>query len=308
MNWFRTVRPAAKVALAESAGFDGIRLDSVSVAYQGREVVSGVSGCFAPGQLTAIVGPNGAGKSSLLAAITGRVRPSAGAVLMPAGVRAHLACLPQQAQIERSVPLCVADVVALGLWRELGAFGGMRAAHHARVAQALAEVGLSDAAQRPVAALSAGQFQRMLFARLLLQDARVLLLDEPFNAVDEDTTAALMAIVQRWRGEGRTVIAVLHDLQLVRASFDQILWLNRRCLAWGPTAAVLQARSEPAPAEPPEWQPLPELDLPELPIDTVPSGLPTLGHALHNRPVALHQLHRYGLAGHDAARHQGPRP
>lgn len=245
-SWFRrvsTARPAVGSDHGAEAAAQAIRLLDLSVAYPGREALSGISGRFAPGQLTAIVGPNGAGKSTLLAALMGRVRPNAGAVLMPAGLRERLAWLPQQAQVERSVPLCVADVVALGLWRELGAFGGLNARQRERVAQALQTVGLAQAAQWPVAALSAGQFQRMLFARVLVQDAAVVLLDEPFNAVDEPTAAALLAIVRRWRDEGRTVIAVLHDLQMVRELCDEVLWLDRRCLAWGPTAQVLDARS-----------------------------------------------------------------
>jgi zinc/manganese transport system ATP-binding protein len=178
----------------------------------------------------------------------GRLNPSAGQIDLPPALRERLAWLPQQAQIERSVPMRVADVVALGLWRELGPFGGLRADQQQRVQAALDAVGLGAQAERPVAALSAGQFQRMLFARVLVQDARLVLLDEPFNAVDEDTAADLMAIVRRWRDEGRTVIAVLHDLALERAAFDQTLWLNRRCLAWGLTAEVLQVR--PAMPEP----------------------------------------------------------
>lgn len=238
--------------LAAQASPEALRLTDLALAYQGREVVSGVSGRFAPGRLTAIIGPNGAGKSSLLAAIMGRLSPSAGHIDLPSALRAHLAWLPQQAQIERSVPMHVADVVALGLWRELGPFGGLRADQRQRVQAALDAVGLGAQAERPVAALSAGQCQRMLFARVLVQDARLVLLDEPFNAVDEDTAADLMVIVRRWRDEGRTVIAVLHDLQLVRAAFDEVLWLNRRCLAWGPTAEVLQVRPAvpgPAPAD-----------------------------------------------------------
>jgi zinc/manganese transport system ATP-binding protein len=94
---------------------------------------------------------------------------------------------------------------------------------------------------RPVGSLSAGQFQRVLFARLLLQDAPVILLDEPFNALDARTAADLLAMVHRWHGEGRTVVAVLHDLELVRRQFPETLLLARDCLGWGPTPEVLTA-------------------------------------------------------------------
>ncbi|MFM2055860.1 MAG: hypothetical protein RLY71_245 [Pseudomonadota bacterium] len=278
--WRQTgaIAPSQSSAPAADAPPGALRLTDLSLAYQGREVVSGVSGSFAPGQLTAIIGPNGAGKSSLLAAIMGRLSPSAGRIDLPPALRAHLAWLPQQAQIERSVPMRVADVVALGLWRELGPFGGLRTDQQQRVQAALDAVGLGAQAERPVAALSAGQFQRMLFARVLVQDARLVLLDEPFNAVDEDTAADLMVIVRRWRDEGRTVIAVLHDLALVRAAFDETLWLNRRCLAWGPTAEVLQVR----PA-------VPEPALADL-VGELPAGWPgvrpeVLPPGWHSRPA-----------------------
>ncbi|MEY4753770.1 MAG: hypothetical protein RJA44_1445 [Pseudomonadota bacterium] len=248
-HWLRRLLPTGTPATsiepaATAAGV--IRLEQLSVSYRHRLAVSHVSGSFAPGALTAIVGPNGAGKTSLLSAITGRLAPSSGAVLMPAALRQRLAWLPQHAHLERGVPLRVQDVVALGLWRELGAFGGLRPEQLARIEQALQAVGLADCAEQSVAALSAGQCQRMLFARVLVQDPAVVLLDEPFNAVDEDTTAALVALLLRWRDEGRTIIAVLHDLALVRRIADQILWLDQRCLAWGPTAEVLHSRALPA--------------------------------------------------------------
>jgi zinc/manganese transport system ATP-binding protein len=133
----------------------------------------------------------------------------------------------------------VADV--LGLWGETGAFRSIGRAGRARAVAALAAVGLDGFAARPVGSLSAGQFQRVLFARQLLQDAPVILLDEPFNALDARTAADLLAMVHRWHGEGRTVIAVLHDLELVRREFPETLLLARDCLGWGPTDQVLTA-------------------------------------------------------------------
>ncbi len=108
-----------------------------------------------------------------------------------------------------------------------------------RAEEALAAVGLSGFARRPVGSLSAGQFQRLLFARLLVQDAPILLLDEPFTAVDARTAADLLAILRRWHGEGRTILVVLHDLDLVRAEFPEALLLAREKIAWGPTAEAL---------------------------------------------------------------------
>jgi zinc/manganese transport system ATP-binding protein len=219
----------------------GIQLRDLTVAYRGHPAVHHLSGSFVPGSLTAVVGPNGAGKTSLMAAIMGRVRPSGGEVLSEAGAQRRIAWLPQQSEIDRSFPIRVFDLMALGHWARLGAFRGMNAAQREAVHRALDAVGLNGFERRSIAELSAGQFQRVLFARVLLQDAPVILLDEPFNAIDARTTADLLAVIARWHAEARTVIAVLHDMEQVRLHFDQTLLLARRCVAWGPTAEVLNA-------------------------------------------------------------------
>jgi ABC-type dipeptide/oligopeptide/nickel transport system ATPase subunit len=113
----------------------------------------------------------------------------------------------------------------------------------ARVAAALDKVGLSGFATRPVGALSAGQFQRVMFARLMLQDAKLLLLDEPTAAVDTRTEADLVAQIRAWHAEGRTVVVVLHDLDLVRALCPQALLLAGSKVAWGATEQVLTAEN-----------------------------------------------------------------
>jgi zinc/manganese transport system ATP-binding protein len=202
-----------------------------------------LSGEFASGSLTAVVGPNGAGKTSLLAAIMGRLQPTHGEVCMAADLRGRIAWLPQQAAIDRSFPIRVFDLVALGHWSRVGSFRAVNSAQSEQVQHALQVVGLGGFERRSIDELSAGQFQRVLFARVLLQDASVILLDEPFNAIDARTTADLLAVVAHWHAQARTVIAVLHDLEQVREHFDRTLLLARRCVAWGPTAQVLQAEN-----------------------------------------------------------------
>jgi zinc/manganese transport system ATP-binding protein len=199
-----------------------IRLTDVTVSHARRPAVHHVSGRFAPGSLTAVVGPNGAGKSTLLRALAGLHRPDVGRIEGTAG---QVALLPQAAALDRGFPIACLDVVLFGLWREAGAFRTIGAAGRDRARAALAAVGLDGFAGRPVGSLSAGQFQRVLFARLLLQDAPVILLDEPFNALDARTAA----------------VAVLHDLELVRREFPDTLLLARDCLGWGPTGEVLTA-------------------------------------------------------------------
>jgi len=218
-----------------------IRLENLTVSYRRHPAVHHVSGSFADGQATAIFGPNGAGKSTLLKAIMGALKPDAGRVLMRGVARRDMAYLPQQSEIDRSLPVSVIDLVSSGHWQRSGLFGKVGRNDDDASWNALVTVGLEDFATRPIAALSSGQFQRVLFARILVQDAPLILLDEPFNAVDATTTADLLRLVERWKTEGRTVIAVLHDEQQVREHFPQTLLMAREVIAWGDTAEVLTA-------------------------------------------------------------------
>ena len=214
-------------------------LHDLTVSHRGHPAVHHLSGRFLSGGLTAVVGPNGAGKSTLLAALAGSRPDHQGRIHRDPALR--LAWLPQAAAIERGFPMRVQELVSLGLWHRRGIFGRLRSEDHAGIEQALAAVGLAGCGRRWIGELSAGQLQRVLFARVLLQDAGVILLDEPFNAIDARTTADLLALLPRWRSEGRTVIAVLHDLDQVRAHFDEVLLLAREAIAWGPAGEVLRA-------------------------------------------------------------------
>ena len=216
-----------------------LEIDDLTVAFDRRPAVHHLSGRFAAGSLTAIVGPNGAGKSTLLKTIVGILRPDAGRIALGLMSAADLAYLPQQAELDRSFPITVADTVALGLWHQIGVLRGLDRELAGRVEGALAAVGLGGLGRAAIGHLSVGQLQRVLFTRLVLQDARAILLDEPFAAVDAKTTADLLAIVQRWHGEGRTVVAVLHDLDQVRKHFPETLLLAREPVAWGRTAEAL---------------------------------------------------------------------
>jgi len=217
----------------------GVKLEGVSVAYGTRLAVTGITGQFAPASLTAVVGPNGAGKSSLLQAIAG-IRPlQSGRIGSGARHQNVLAYLPQKAEIERNFPVRVGELIALGAWRSFGAFRRPPDSVFDRVAEAAASAGLDGLLNRPIENLSVGEFQRALFARLLLQDASVILLDEPFAAVDERTAEDLLRVVLHWHQTGRTVIAVLHDLDQIRAHFPTTLLLARACIAWGDTVSVL---------------------------------------------------------------------
>jgi zinc/manganese transport system ATP-binding protein len=228
------------VSLRRITGADGgVALRNVTVRYGRRIALEAVTGEFISGSLTAVVGPNGAGKSTLLAAIAGVVRLAGGAVNCAA--RSRLAYLPQRTAIDPEYPLTLSELITLGGWREFGAFRSPNASLRLRVAAAAETVGLAGRLGRPIGELSLGELQRGLFARVIVQDAAVILLDEPFAAVDAQSLSVLLAQVTRWHEEGRTVIVVLHDLSLVRAHFPSTLVLARRCLAWGTTEVALPA-------------------------------------------------------------------
>jgi zinc/manganese transport system ATP-binding protein len=213
-----------------------IRLDDLTLGYDGHPAVHHLNGAFAAGSLTAIVGPNGSGKSTLLKGIMGWLTPLGGKILRSGEV----AYLPQAAEIDKSFPATVNELVGLGLWKRRGVFGGLDATDRERIAMALHAVGLDGFARRPIDTLSGGQMQRALFARVLLQDAPIVLLDEPFTAIDERTVHDLIHLVAHWHQEGRTVVAVLHDLELVRRHFPETLLLAREPIAWGRTPIALK--------------------------------------------------------------------
>ena len=216
-----------------------LQFRDVTLGYDRHPAVHHLDGEIASGALIAVVGPNGAGKSTLFRGIVGILKPLAGSIGLGNLDARDIAYLPQTVDIDRSFPISVFDFVGTGLWRSTGLFGGMGKAARDRIAQALAAVGLNGFENRVIGTLSGGQMQRMLFARVLLQDARVIVLDEPFNAIDAKTSADLIALVKRWHGEGRTVLAALHDLDMVRNHFPETLLLARGPVAWGSTAQVL---------------------------------------------------------------------
>jgi zinc/manganese transport system ATP-binding protein len=216
-----------------------IQFTDVTLGYDRHPAVHHLTGSVETGSLIAVVGPNGAGKSTLFKGITGTLKPLAGRIERNGFDVREIAYLPQAAEIDRSFPISLYDMVAMGLWRQTGPFGGLGHKQRHTIEAGIAAVGLTGFEQRVIGTLSGGQMQRMLFARLLIQDARLIVLDEPFSAIDSKTCDDLMKLVQRWNKEGRTVIAATHDMELVRANFPQTLLLAREPVAWGATRSVL---------------------------------------------------------------------
>jgi len=242
-GWLRNVagRPDRSIVPLPPAGANAIEVRNVQVRHGRNVALENVSGCFAGGSLTAVVGPNGAGKSTLLNVLSGLARPNRGEVVCPARGRRQMAYLQQQTELDRDFPVTVAEIVGLGLWRDFGAFRAPPRVVADRVAEAVGAVGLLDQLNRRIGELSAGQLRRTFFARLLLLEAEVMLLDEPFAAVDTRTVDVLLALMARWHTEGRTIVAVMHEVSQVRAHFPSTLLLARSPIAWGDTSAVLTA-------------------------------------------------------------------
>jgi zinc/manganese transport system ATP-binding protein len=220
-----------------------LRLEAVQKRFGGLVVLNNIDIAVRPNELIGLIGPNGAGKSTLFRGIVGILKPLSGSILTGGVDPKDIAYLPQSADIDRTFPISVFDFVGTGLWRGVGFFGGIGKGARVKIAQALAAVGLSGFENRGIGTLSGGQMQRMLFARVLLQDARLIVLDEPFNAIDAKTSADLLALVKQWHAEGRTVVAALHDMDLVRAHFPETLLLARGKVAWGVTSDVLTVQN-----------------------------------------------------------------
>jgi zinc/manganese transport system ATP-binding protein len=217
-----------------------LKLNNLSAGYDRHPVVHHVGGTFPDASMTAVVGPNGGGKSTLVKAIAGFMPLMTGGIDFGGMTPDEIAYLPQQFEIDRTFPLSVIDVVLLGHWPRLGALGGIRKNHKAEALNALAQVDMAAFADRPIISLSTGQWQRVLFARLSLQRAKLILLDEPFAAIDGRTTHDLIHMLEHWRHEGSTIICVMHDYNLVRDHFPQSLVLARDLIAWGDTKDALR--------------------------------------------------------------------
>lgn len=217
-----------------------IQFQEVALGYGNHPIIKHLTAEIPGNALLALVGANGTGKSTLLKALMGELKPMQGSIQLNGFSHQDIAYLPQRASLEQSFPMSVRDCVAMGLWRQIGSFGFVSKAQQHLIDQALETVGLSDMSENNLSSLSGGQMQRALFARLMLQDARVILLDEPFNAVDEQTIQDLMALVKQWHRQGRTTLTVLHDQELVRHYFPETLYLANSQAVVGNTNDVLK--------------------------------------------------------------------
>ncbi|MGF1447512.1 MAG: metal ABC transporter ATP-binding protein [Pikeienuella sp.] len=216
-----------------------VSLRQLGIGYPELTLARGLSFDIEAGTTLAVLGSNGTGKSTFVKMLLGLLPPCEGKLDWPSGRPREIGYLAQLTEFDRRFPIRVRDLAAMGAWRGLGFWSGLDRAIRARTAAALEEVGVLAIADQPLHTLSGGQLQRALFARVILQDAPLILLDEPFTAVDQTTEAHLLAIIRRWRGEGRTVVLVLHDLSTVLDHCTHALLLGGGVGTQGPVDAVL---------------------------------------------------------------------
>lgn len=219
-----------------------IEVHDLTVAYRDKPALWDIDLTVPPGVLLAVVGPNGAGKTTLLKAMLGLLRPVSGQVLIHgqpyATHKQSVAYVPQRTSVDWEFPTTVADVVTMGTYGQLGWFRRPGPLQKEATRDALERVGMAAFAQRQISQLSGGQQQRVFLARALVQQAPVYFMDEPFQGVDAPTELAIVDILKELRAQGRTVLVVHHDLSTVPTYFDQVLLLNVRTVASGPTAEV----------------------------------------------------------------------
>ncbi|CAM3395827.1 Fe(3+) dicitrate transport ATP-binding protein FecE [Klebsiella spallanzanii] len=217
-----------------------IELDHLVAGYEGLAITPSLSGTIETGSMTAIVGLNGCGKSTLLKTLAGFIPPVSG-YLNWRGRRPVIGWLAQRHALESQFPLTVQDVVSQGSWPRVSLLRGLKGEVLQRIVASLERVGLLAMAKTPIEELSGGQFQRMLFARVMVQRAPLVMLDEPFTGIDEATCRELMTLILEMHQQGQTILAVLHDNQRVADYFPETLLLTSQRARWGNTADVLPA-------------------------------------------------------------------
>lgn len=215
-----------------------VTLTNVTVGYDKHPAVHHLSGCLGQGEWLAVMGPNGGGKSTLLKALAGLIPNHEGTIERHNLNEKCIAYLPQTLEIHRQFPITVEELVLSGAVPQKGLWSSLKKNRHDMVA-ALKAVNLLGFEKRPIGTLSGGQLQRALFARVMMQNAQLILLDEPLAAVDQHTREDLMTLMKQWPQEGRTVVIVLHDEALVKKYIPQTLLLARDKIAWGKTQDVL---------------------------------------------------------------------
>ena len=226
-------------SLAASAA---LHLRDIEVSYGSSVALRGVSADIAPGMIAGVIGPNGSGKSTLLKAIAGVLPVSLGTIrLGDTDIRQHaarVAFVPQREEVNWDFPVTARDVVLMGRYRTKGWLRWPGAADRAMADAALERLGLGGMGERHISQFSGGQQQRIFLARAMVQEPLLVLLDEPFSGVDVTNRAIFHETIRELAGRGIIVMIATHELAEVQQTTDLVLCLNRRMIAFGPTATT----------------------------------------------------------------------
>lgn len=217
-----------------------LSIHNLTAGYNRHPIIHHINATFEKGDLVAIVGPNGGGKSTLLRVIDKQIEPMEGSIINKFSSKA---CIPQKHNIDYNFPIKLKTFISFGLIKKTGLFKPLSSSDKSHINEALQLVGLEKFADAYLSNLSGGQLQRALFARMSLQNADLLLLDEPFNAIDQKTITELSHILQQWNKEGKTIIAVIHDISMVKNIFPKTFLLAREIVGFGDTEKILTEKN-----------------------------------------------------------------
>lgn len=218
-------------------------VDGLNISFGHFTALKDINLCFPKGSLTAIVGPNGGGKSTLMKCVTGQLQPTKGRICLHGTSSENISYVPQKSFLDTSFPITVHEVAAMGLLSKKNLYRAITSDQIEKLDQTLEGMGLQNQREQLVETLSGGQFQRLLFARLLLQDQPLIILDEPFAHIDEQTKEVLLSIIQTWHQKGKTIVVILHELDLVKRFFPNTVLLAREVISRGPTDQVMSEKN-----------------------------------------------------------------
>lgn len=224
-----------------------LTISNLSLAYDGQTIFHDLSLSLRPGNITGMIGPNGAGKSSLVKAILGLIATETGNIQFKGETlnlsKHRIAYVEQRKEIDLTFPIQIKDLVLTGAYAQLGLFHKPGSKEKAAAWKVMQQVQIEHLADRQLNQVSGGQLQRAFVARAILQDADLIILDEPFVGIDAESEGQIMNILRLWKQEGRTILVIHHDLSKVHDYFDELILMNRGIIQTGPSQQVFTAEN-----------------------------------------------------------------
>ena len=219
------------------AGATVFSAKNASIGYSQTPVLTGITLSLSPGHALALIGPNGSGKTTLMRALLGSAQVISGEVSCPLD---FLGYVPQNSDIDLSFPISVRQVVEMGMYPKAKLLRPLSREQKVAVSTALEQIGLDERARERFGTLSGGQRQRVLVARALVAEPRLVLLDEPFNGLDEPNREALLSLIRHAKAKGTAFMISTHDYRVATEVCDESLIVAGRQVAYGPTSQVFR--------------------------------------------------------------------